>query len=71
MTLNLIGSLKIKLPFTVNALEVQPASYPITTCAGVDYQTSKRDYIPWDRFYAPYTKAKIAVTNVYGVWFEL
>ena len=65
------GSLKIKLPFTVNTLEVQPANYPLTTRVGVDYKTSEKDLVPWDRFYVPFKKAKIAVTNVYGIWFEL
>ena len=26
---------------------------------------------PWDGFYAPFRTARIAVTNIYGVWFEL
>ena len=70
-TLNPTGSLKIKLPFTINALEMQPTNYPLATWAGVDYKTSEKDYILWDRFYAPFKKAKIAITNVYGVWFRL
>ena len=70
-TPNPTGSLKIKLPFTVNVLEVQPVNYPLSVRAGVDYKTTEKDSVPWDGFYAPYKKAKIAVTNVYGVWFEL
>ena len=70
-TPNPTGLLKIRLLFTINALEVQPANYPLTTRAGVDYKTSEKDYVPWDGFYAPFKKAKIAITNVYDVWFEL
>ena len=71
ITLNPNGSLKVKLPFTVNVLEVQPANYPLMTRAGVEYQTSEQDQVPWDGFYAPYKKAIIAVTNIYSVWFKL
>ena len=68
---NPAGSLKIKLPFTINVLEVQHANYPLTVRAGVDYKITEKDLVPWDGFYAPYKKAIIAVTNIYSVWFKL
>ena len=65
------GSLKIKLPFVINAMEVQPSAYPLAFRVGMDYQTSEWDQVPWDGFYAPYKTAKIAVSNIYGMWFEV
>ena len=70
-TPNPTGSLKVNLPFIVNVLEVQPAVYPLNVQGGVEYCTSKKNQVPWDGFYTLFRTTRIAVTNIYGVWFEL
>jgi hypothetical protein len=62
---------RLVCPFTT--VQNQPPPYHQSTprTFNIFLNTTEADSVPWARYYASYRGTRIAVTNAFGVWFEI
>jgi hypothetical protein len=60
----------LRCPFTIESLE-QRDCIPDTYTKNVMHLQTGQEQAPWIGYYALYQGAKLAVSNCYGVWFEI
>ena len=59
----------LRLPFEV--FPEQKDTVPAEFTAKVRHLTTPQEDAPWTGYYATFNGAKIAVSNIYGMWFEI
>jgi hypothetical protein len=60
----------LQCPFEVDNLEQRdyiPSKYTLN----LEHFNVDQKIMPWTRYFATYQGAKLAVTNLYGVWFKI
>jgi Retrotransposon gag protein/Zinc knuckle len=62
---------QVKLPF--NITPEQTASIPDEYTTGIQHyvNTTDADSVPWTSYYATYRRVHLAVSNAFGIWFEI
>ena len=60
----------LRCPFEISILK--PRDYiPDEYTRNLEHLISGQDSAPWTGYYATYRGAKLAVSNLFGVWFEI
>jgi hypothetical protein len=60
----------LRRPFPIESLKQQDCILEIYT-ANIRHLQTGQEGVPWTGYYATYKGAKLAVSNCYGVWFEI
>ena len=59
------------LELPMNAMPEQKDTVPAEYTGNVRFLVTTQDGAPWTGYFATWRGAKIAVSNIYGVWFEI
>jgi hypothetical protein len=69
ITLNIESCAALKLPFEI--IPEDRDYYPPEFTTNLRHLVALQEGVPWTGWYATYNGAKLAVSNMFGVWFEI